>query len=71
VHIPAKVARDLGFSASSGLTSRPRRGILPAMFWYVLCLLSSPLYLVFGLVCRAEQARLVLALHHQVLVLQR
>ncbi len=37
----------------------------------MLWLLSSPLYLMFGLVCRAEQARLVLALHHQVLVLHR
>jgi len=41
------------------------------MFWYLLLMLFSPLYLMFGLVFRGEQARLVLALHHQVLVLQR
>jgi putative transposase len=41
------------------------------MFWYVMLMLLSPLYLMFGLVFRGEQARLVLALHHQVLVLQR
>jgi len=55
----------------STLTSRPRHGILPAMFWHVILLLSSPLYLLFGLVFRREQARLVLALHRQVLALQR
>ena len=31
------------------------------MFWYVILMLFSPLYLVFGLVFRSEQARLVLA----------
>ena len=36
------------------------------MFWYVILMLFSPLYLVF----RGEQARVVLALHHQVLILQ-
>ncbi len=41
------------------------------MFWYVLLMLFSPLYLLFGLVFRGEQARLVLALHQQVLVLHR
>jgi transposase InsO family protein len=41
------------------------------MFWYVMLMLFSPLYLMFGLVFRSEQARLVLALHHQVLILQR
>jgi len=41
------------------------------MFWYVMLMLFSPLYLFFGLVFRGEQARLVLALYHQVLVLQR
>jgi transposase InsO family protein len=41
------------------------------MFWFVILMLSSPLYLMFGLVFRSEQARLVLALHHQVLILQR
>ena len=41
------------------------------MFWYVVLMLFSPLYLFFGLVFRSEQARLVLALHHQVLILQR
>ena len=41
------------------------------MFWYVMLMLLSPLYLMFGLVFRSEQARLVLALYHQVLILQR
>jgi transposase InsO family protein len=41
------------------------------MFWHVMLMLFSPLYLMFGLVFRSEQARLVLALHHQVLVLHR
>jgi hypothetical protein len=41
------------------------------MFWYVVLMLFSPLYLFFGLVFRSEQGRLVLALHQQVLVLQR
>jgi hypothetical protein len=39
------------------------------MFWYVILMLFSPLYLLFGLVFRSEQARLVLALYQQVLVL--
>ena len=30
------------------------------MFWYVLWLLFSPLYLMFGLVFRSEQTRPVL-----------
>jgi hypothetical protein len=51
------------------LTSRPRYGIVSAMFWHMMLLLFSPLYLMFGLVFRSQQARL--ALHHQVLVLQR
>ena len=41
------------------------------MFWHVMLMLFSPLYLMFGLVFRSEQTRLVLALHHQVLILQR
>jgi hypothetical protein len=41
------------------------------MFWYLMLMLFSPLYLMFGLVFRSEQARLVLAFHHHVLVLQR
>jgi len=41
------------------------------MFWYVMLMLLSPLYLMFGLVFRSEQARVVLALYHQVLILQR
>jgi transposase InsO family protein len=41
------------------------------MFWYVMLMLFSPLYLFFGLVFRSEQARLVLALYQQVLILQR
>ena len=61
----------LGTWSSSVLTSRARHGILPVMFWYVVLMLFSPLYLFFGLVFRSEQARLVLALHHQVLILQR
>jgi hypothetical protein len=34
------------------------------MFWYVILMLFSPLYLMFGLVLRSEQARVVMALHH-------
>jgi len=41
------------------------------MFWYVILMLFSPLYLTFGLVFRSEQARLILALSQQVLILQR
>ena len=40
------------------------------MFWYVILVLFSPIYLVFELVSLTEQARLVLALHQQVLILQ-
>ena len=36
-----------------------------------MLMLFSPLYLVFGLVFRSEQARLALALHQRVLILQR
>jgi hypothetical protein len=36
-----------------------------------MLLLFSPLYLMFGLVLRSGQARVVLALYHQVLILQR
>jgi len=41
------------------------------MFWYVMLMLLSPLYVFFRLVFRSEQARLVLVLYHQVLILQR
>ncbi len=41
------------------------------MFWHVTLMLLSALCLLFGLVFRGEQARLVLALHQQMLVLQR
>jgi len=41
------------------------------MFWYVMLMLFSPLYLMLGLVFRSQQARLVLALYQQVLILQR
>ncbi len=41
------------------------------MFWHVMSMRFSPLYLLFGLVFRGEQARVVLALHHRVLVLHR
>ena len=41
------------------------------MFWYLMLMLFSPLYLMFGLVFRSEQARRVLSLYHQVLILQR
>jgi len=41
------------------------------MFWHVILLLFSPLYLMFVLAFRDDRARLVLALHQQVLVLQR
>jgi hypothetical protein len=41
------------------------------MFWHMMLMLFSPLCLLFGLVLRSDQARLVLALYNQVLVLQR
>jgi transposase InsO family protein len=41
------------------------------MFWHLILVLFSPLYLVFGLVFRSDQARLVVTLYQQVLVLQR
>ena len=62
------VCRVLG---PAGLTSRRGCGILSPMFWYVMLMLFSPLYLFFGLVFRSEQAQLVLALYQQVLILQR
>jgi hypothetical protein len=39
------------------------------MFWHVMLMLLSPLYLLFGLVFRGEGARLVLALlsHRRIL----
>ena len=41
------------------------------MFWHLILVLLSPLYLMFALLFRDERARLVLALYQQVLVLQR
>ena len=41
------------------------------MFWHLILVLFSPLYLMFALVFRSDQARLVVALYQQVLVLQR
>ena len=41
------------------------------MFWYLALMLFSPLYLMFGLVFRSEQTRLVLTLYHQVLIRRR
>ena len=41
------------------------------MFWHAPLLLFSPVYLLFGLLFRSEQARLILALYQQVLILQR
>jgi len=41
------------------------------MFWHLILVLLSPLYLMFALVFRSDQARLVVALYQQVLVLQR
>jgi transposase InsO family protein len=41
------------------------------MFWHPILTLLSPLYLMFALLFRSDQARLVVALHQQVLVLQR
>jgi len=41
------------------------------MFWHTMLLLFSPIYLMFGLVFRSEQARLILALYQPVLILQR
>ena len=41
------------------------------MFWHLILVLFSPVYLMFGLVFRDDRARLVVALYQQVLVLQR
>jgi len=41
------------------------------MFWHLILVLFSPLYLMFALLFRSDQARLVVALYQQVLVLQR
>ena len=41
------------------------------MFWHLILVLFSPLYLMFALVFRSDHARLVVALHQQVLVLHR
>ena len=41
------------------------------MFWHMILVLFSPLYLMFALVFRDERARLVVTLYQQVLVLQR
>jgi len=41
------------------------------MFWHLILVLFSPLYLVFALLVRNDQDRLVVALYQQVLVLQR
>jgi transposase InsO family protein len=41
------------------------------MFWHLILVLFSPVYLVFALVFRDDRARLVVALYQQVLVLQR
>jgi hypothetical protein len=41
------------------------------MFWHLILILFSPLYLMFALLIRGDQARLVVALYQQVLVLQR
>jgi hypothetical protein len=41
------------------------------MFWRAILTRFSPLYLMFGLAYRGDQALLVLALYHQVMVHQR
>jgi len=41
------------------------------MFWYLMLMLFSPLYLMFALLFRDDRARLVLALYQRVLILQR
>jgi hypothetical protein len=41
------------------------------MFWHLILVLFSPLYLVFALLSPSDQDRLVVALYQQVLVLQR
>ena len=41
------------------------------MFWHLILVLLSPLYLMFALLFRSDQARLVVAVRQQVLVLQR
>jgi len=45
--------------------------ILPALLCHATPTLFTPLYPMFRLLFRSEQVRLVLVLHHQVLVLQR
>ncbi len=41
------------------------------MFWHLILSLFSTLYRMFALLLRSDQARLVVALYQQVLVLQR
>jgi len=41
------------------------------VFWHLTLILFSPLYLMFALLFCNDQARLVVALYQQVLVLQR
>ena len=41
------------------------------MFWHLILVLFSPVYLMFALLFRDDRARLVVALVQQVLVLQR
>jgi len=41
------------------------------MFWHLIPVLFSPVYLMFALLFRDDRARLVVALYQQVLVLQR
>jgi transposase InsO family protein len=41
------------------------------MFWHLILVLFSPVYLMFALAFRDDRARLVVALYQQVLVLQR
>jgi len=38
------------------------------MFWHLILILFSPLYLMFALLFRSDQDRLVVALYQQVLV---
>ena len=53
------------------LSSPHRCVILPALLCLTTLMLFSPLYPMFRLLSRSEPARLVPALHHQVLILQR
>ena len=67
-----KNQESVGFSKSSAGVGFPLRvRHPPGMFWHLIPVLFSPLYLVFALVFRDDRAWLVVDLYQQVLVLQR